>query len=174
MSVAGHNGGPPEWVRCCAATFTCPLCTAVGRSAILRSGTRCRQCSLEWRRPAEDRSGRGLEKTARGYGCRLVEVCWLRLRRCLHNAPMTHLGNRASTFRGCEGDALLILDANGVECSTEDRPAAGVAQPHVLVQWASTRPAPVASRWGTPVLRLMSVPRWSASQGGGTCTAGPP
>ena len=44
-------------------------------------------------------------------------------------------GNAHVTFRGCEGDALLmLLDANGVECSTGSACTAGVAQPsHVLL-----------------------------------------
>ena len=44
-------------------------------------------------------------------------------------------GNAHFTFRGCEGDALLmLLDAKGVECSTGSACTAGVAQPsHVLI-----------------------------------------
>lgn len=44
-------------------------------------------------------------------------------------------GNAHFTFRGCEGDSLLmLLDANGIECSTGSACTAGVAQPsHVLV-----------------------------------------
>ncbi len=44
-------------------------------------------------------------------------------------------GNAHFTFRGCEGDSLLmLLDAKGVECSTGSACTAGVAQPsHVLV-----------------------------------------
>jgi cysteine desulfurase len=44
-------------------------------------------------------------------------------------------GNTHFTFRGCEGDALLmLLDAKGVECSTGSACTAGVAQPsHVLI-----------------------------------------
>ncbi|WP_375481205.1 cysteine desulfurase family protein [uncultured Mycobacterium sp.] len=44
-------------------------------------------------------------------------------------------GNTHFTFDGCEGDALLmLLDANGIECSTGSACTAGVAQPsHVLV-----------------------------------------
>jgi len=44
-------------------------------------------------------------------------------------------GNAHFTFRGCEGDSLLmLLDANGVECSTGSACTAGVAQPsHVLL-----------------------------------------
>ena len=44
-------------------------------------------------------------------------------------------GNAHFTFRGCEGDSLLmLLDAKGVECSTGSACTAGVAQPsHVLI-----------------------------------------
>ena len=44
-------------------------------------------------------------------------------------------GNAHFTFRGCEGDSLLMLmDAKGVECSTGSACTAGVAQPsHVLI-----------------------------------------
>jgi cysteine desulfurase len=44
-------------------------------------------------------------------------------------------GNAHFTFRGCEGDALLmLLDANGIECSTGSACTAGVPQAsHVLV-----------------------------------------
>jgi cysteine desulfurase len=44
-------------------------------------------------------------------------------------------GNTHFTFRGCEGDSLLmLLDAKGVECSTGSACTAGVAQPsHVLI-----------------------------------------
>jgi cysteine desulfurase len=44
-------------------------------------------------------------------------------------------GNAHFTFRGCEGDALLmLLDAKGIECSTGSACTAGVSQPsHVLL-----------------------------------------
>lgn len=44
-------------------------------------------------------------------------------------------GNSHFTFRGCEGDSLLmLLDAKGIECSTGSACTAGVAQPsHVLL-----------------------------------------
>ncbi|WP_407687471.1 cysteine desulfurase family protein [Mycobacterium sp. HUMS_1102779] len=49
--------------------------------------------------------------------------------------PLRLPGNAHFTFRGCEGDALLmLLDANGIECSTGSACTAGVARPsHVLI-----------------------------------------
>jgi cysteine desulfurase len=50
-------------------------------------------------------------------------------------APSRLPGNVHLTFPGCEGDSLLmLLDANGIECSTGSACSAGVAQPsHVLL-----------------------------------------
>jgi cysteine desulfurase len=53
------------------------------------------------------------------------------------NGPATdHLpGNAHISFPGCEGDALLLLlDAQGIACSTGSACSAGIAQPsHVMV-----------------------------------------
>ncbi len=52
-------------------------------------------------------------------------------------------GNAHFTFDGCEGDALLmLLDANGIECSTGSACTAGVAQPsHVLIAMGADAPS---------------------------------
>jgi cysteine desulfurase len=49
--------------------------------------------------------------------------------------PLRLPGNAHFTFRGCEGDSLLmLLDANGIECSTGSACTAGVPQAsHVLI-----------------------------------------
>ena len=49
-------------------------------------------------------------------------------------------GNAHFTFRGCEGDSLLmLLDANGIECSTGSACTAGVARAsHVLLAMGDT------------------------------------
>jgi cysteine desulfurase len=54
-------------------------------------------------------------------------------------------GNSHFTFRGCEGDSLLmLLDAKGIECSTGSACTAGVAQPsHVLIAMGAD---PVSAR----------------------------
>ena len=51
------------------------------------------------------------------------------------DGPSRLPGNVHFTFPGCEGDSLLmLLDANGVECSTGSACTAGVAEPsHVLL-----------------------------------------
>ncbi len=54
----------------------------------------------------------------------------------LNGDPTNRLpGNAHLSFPGCEGDALLmLLDAQGIECSTGSACSAGVAQPsHVLL-----------------------------------------
>ncbi|HEU4362696.1 MAG TPA: cysteine desulfurase family protein [Mycobacterium sp.] len=50
-------------------------------------------------------------------------------------------GNAHFSFAGCEGDALLmLLDANGIECSTGSACTAGVARPsHVLIAMGADR-----------------------------------
>jgi cysteine desulfurase len=60
-------------------------------------------------------------------------------------APSRLPGNVHLTFPGCEGDSLLmLLDANGIECSTGSACTAGVAQPsHVLLAMGM---APAAAR----------------------------
>ncbi|MEB3034253.1 cysteine desulfurase family protein [[Mycobacterium] nativiensis] len=55
---------------------------------------------------------------------------------CVNGSRTDRLpGNAHFTFAGCEGDSLLmLLDANGVECSTGSACTAGVARPsHVLM-----------------------------------------
>jgi len=58
----------------------------------------------------------------------------------LNGDPVDRLpGNAHFSFPGCEGDALLLLlDAQGIECSTGSACTAGVAQPsHVLLATGS-------------------------------------
>ncbi len=51
-------------------------------------------------------------------------------------------GNAHLSFPGCEGDSLLmLLDANGIDCSTGSACTAGVAQPsHVLLAMGADEP----------------------------------
>ncbi|MDQ2795909.1 MAG: cysteine desulfurase [Actinomycetota bacterium] len=59
----------------------------------------------------------------------------------VHGHPTKRLPGIANiTFPGCEGDALLmLLDAQGIACSTGSACSAGVAQPsHVLIAMGAT------------------------------------
>ncbi|OBH15419.1 cysteine desulfurase [Mycolicibacter terrae] len=65
---------------------------------------------------------------------------------CVNGSRTERLpGNAHFTFAGCEGDSLLmLLDANGIECSTGSACTAGVARPsHVLTAMGAD---PVAAR----------------------------
>jgi cysteine desulfurase len=67
----------------------------------------------------------------------LVERIRAAIPDAVHNGdPVDRLpGNAHFSFPGCEGDALLmLLDAQGIACSTGSACSAGVAQPsHVLL-----------------------------------------
>ena len=73
---------------------------------------------------------------AAGLARRSGIFSYVRHRDLLNGAPGARLpGNAHFSFPGCEGDALLLLlDAQGVYCSTGSACSAGVAQPsHVLL-----------------------------------------
>jgi cysteine desulfurase len=61
----------------------------------------------------------------------------------LNGDPENRLpGNVHFTFKGCEGDAILmLLDAQGIECSTGSACSAGIPQPsHVLLAMGRDEP----------------------------------
>lgn len=143
MSVAGHKfGGPPGvGALLLRRDVTCvPLMHGGGQERDIRSGTPDVASAVGMATAAQIAVD-GLEENSarlRLLRDRLVEGVLAEIDDvCLNGAddPMRLAGNAHFTFRGCEGDALLmLLDANGIECSTGSACTAGVAQPsHVLI-----------------------------------------
>jgi cysteine desulfurase len=143
MSVAAHKfGGPPGvGALLLRRDVTClPLLHGGGQERDIRSGTPD-VASAAGMAAAARIAVDGLEaNSARLRALRdrliegvLAEIDDVRLNgaRDLSRLP----GNAHFTFRGCEGDALLmLLDANGIECSTGSACTAGVPQAsHVLI-----------------------------------------
>ncbi|KZS60150.1 cysteine desulfurase family protein [Mycobacterium ostraviense] len=143
MSVAAHKfGGPPGvGALLLRRDVTCvPLLHGGGQERDIRSGTPDVAGAVGMATAAQ-LAVDGLEANGarlRLLRDRLVEGVLAEIDDvCLNGArdPLRLPGNAHFTFRGCEGDALLmLLDANGIECSTGSACTAGVAQPsHVLI-----------------------------------------
>jgi cysteine desulfurase len=142
MSVAAHKFGGPTGagallLRRDAACV--PLTHGGGQERDVRSGTPDVAGAVAMA-AAVQIAVESLESNAtrlRGLRDRLIEGVFAEIDDVILNgAPDNRLpGNAHFTFRGCEGDSLLmLLDANGIECSTGSACTAGVAQPsHVLV-----------------------------------------
>jgi len=143
MSVAAHKfGGPPAvGALLLRRDVACvPLSHGGGQERDIRSGTADVAGAVGMAAAAEI-SVDGLETNTarlRALRDRLVEGVLTDIEDVSLNGargPLRLPGNAHFTFRGCEGDALLmLLDANGIECSTGSACTAGVAQPsHVLI-----------------------------------------
>jgi cysteine desulfurase len=147
MSVAAHKfGGPPAvGALLLRRDVDCvPLYHGGGQERDIRSGTPDVAGAVGMATAAQTAVD-GLEANSarlRLLRDRLIDGV-------LREIPDAHLngardalrlpGNAHFSFAGCEGDALLmLLDANGVECSTGSACTAGVAQPsHVLIAMGS-------------------------------------
>ena len=141
MTVTGHKVGGPVGVgalllgRDVACT---PLLHGGGQERDVRSGTLDTAGVVAFATAVEITVGRiGHASTVAALRDELVA----RVRAAVPDAvlngdPVDRLpGNAHFSFPGCEGDALLLLlDAQGIHCSTGSACSAGVAQPsHVLV-----------------------------------------
>ena len=118
-------------------------CTAAARSATSAPARSTRRPSPGSRSPPRSRS-RGARSRPSGWPvCATTwsPACCAAVPDAVLNGdpgPEPHLrlpANAHFAFPGCEGDALLmLLDANGIACSTGSACSAGVAQPsHVLL-----------------------------------------
>jgi cysteine desulfurase len=143
MSVAAHKFGGPTAVGALLLRrdVACvPLAHGGGQERDIRSGTADVAGAVGMAAAARI-SVDGLELNSarlRVLRDRLVDSVLSDIQDVSLNGacdPMRLPGNAHFTFRGCEGDSLLmLLDANGIECSTGSACTAGVAQPsHVLV-----------------------------------------
>jgi cysteine desulfurase len=142
MSIAAHKfGGPPAvGALLLRRDVTCvPLLHGGGQERDIRSGTPDVAGAVGMAsavRLAVD----GLEANTarlRALRDRLVEGVLAAIDDVRFNGSSESRlpGNAHFTFRGCEGDSLLmLLDANGIECSTGSACTAGVPQAsHVLI-----------------------------------------
>ncbi|WP_197380827.1 cysteine desulfurase family protein [Mycolicibacterium mengxianglii] len=142
MSVAAHKFGGPTGIgalllRRDAACV--PLTHGGGQERDVRSGTPDVAGAVAMAAAAKIAVDSMEVNSARlrGLRDRLIEGVFAEIDDVvLNGARESRLpGNAHFTFRGCEGDSLLmLLDANGIECSTGSACTAGVAQPsHVLI-----------------------------------------
>jgi cysteine desulfurase len=142
MSVAAHKFGGPTGVGALLLrrdTACVPLLHGGGQERDVRSGTPDVVSTVAMAAAARI-AVEGLDSTSarvRVLRDRLVDAVLATIEDVRLNGAVGARrlpGNAHFTFRGCEGDSLLmLLDANGIECSTGSACTAGVAQPsHVL------------------------------------------
>ena len=142
MSVSGHKVGGPHGVGAVIMSRDCtvtPLIHGGGQERDVRSGTLDVPAIVAFAKALEISAQHRAEQVARIKKLRdqLVEKVKIAVPDAIYNGDLTHrLANNAHfTFPGCLGDSLLmLLDANGVECSVGSACSAGVPQPsHVLL-----------------------------------------
>jgi cysteine desulfurase len=142
MSVAAHKYGGPTGVGALLLrrdSACVPLLHGGGQERDVRSGTPDVAAAVGMA-VATGRAVDGLDAHSaklRELRDRLIEGVLANIDHTHLNGPREHRlpGNAHFTFSGCEGDSLMmLLDANGIECSTGSACTAGVAQPsHVLL-----------------------------------------
>jgi cysteine desulfurase len=142
MSIAAHKFGGPTGVGALVLrrdTACVPLLHGGGQERDVRSGTPdvagVVGMAVAARRAVDDLAAHSEKLTA--LRDRLIDGVLSAVNDVRLNGPRTGRlpGNAHFTFAGCEGDSLLmLLDANGIECSTGSACTAGVPQPsHVLL-----------------------------------------
>jgi cysteine desulfurase len=152
MSVAAHKFGGPTGAGALLLrrdTACVPLTHGGGQERDVRSGTPDVAGAVAMAAAARI-AVESLEANAtrlRGLRDRLIDGVFAEIDDVILNGARDARlpGNAHLTFRGCEGDSLLmLLDANGIECSTGSACTAGVAQPsHVLLAMGAD---PVSAR----------------------------
>jgi len=142
MSVSGHKVGGPHGVGALIISRDChvtPLIHGGGQERDVRSGTLDVPGIVAFAVALEISATRRIETVARVSAMRdnLVRQVMEIAPDAIYNGSISQrLANNAHfTFPGCLGDSLLmLLDAQGVECSVGSACNAGVPQPsHVLL-----------------------------------------
>jgi cysteine desulfurase len=142
LTLTGHKLGGPVGVGALllGRDVACaPVLHGGGQERDVRSGTLDTPGVLGFAVAAEAAATGRPERAARLAALRSVLVDGVRERvpdAVLNGHPVDRLpGNAHFSFPGCAGDSLLmLLDANGIECSTGSACSAGVARPsHVLL-----------------------------------------
>ena len=143
MSLTAHKFGGPTGVGALLLrrdTACVPLLHGGGQERDVRSGTLDVAGAVAMAAAADIAVGAQTDKAAALSDLRdrlidgvLSSIADTRLNGAVGERRLP--GNAHFTFRGCEGDSLLmLLDANGIECSTGSACTAGVARPsHVLL-----------------------------------------
>ena len=144
MSVAAHKFGGPTGVGALLLRRDAPCVPQLhggGQERDVRSGTQDVAGAVAMAEAARE-AVESMESTGvrvRALRDRLIEGVLAAVDDVdVNGAPPSSgrlPGNAHFTFRGCEGDSLLmLLDAKGIECSTGSACTAGVSQPsHVLL-----------------------------------------
>jgi cysteine desulfurase len=144
LSLTGHKFGGPYGAGALILRrdVACvPLLHGGGQERDVRSGTLDTPAIVGLATAAEVAVGRRIEESARvgTLRDRLADGVRAMVEDVIVNGPALGSqrlpGNLHVSVPGCEGDSLLLLlDAQGVECSTGSACSAGVAQPsHVLL-----------------------------------------
>lgn len=146
MSVSGHKVGGPHGVGAIIMSRDCtvtPLIHGGGQERDVRSGTLDVPAIVAFAEALKISKDQRTEQVSRISKLRdeLVSGVQSIIPDAIYNGDQTaRLANNAHfTFPGCLGDSLLmLLDAQGVECSVGSACSAGVPQPsHVLLAMGS-------------------------------------
>ncbi len=142
LSVSGHKVGGPHGVGALIMSRDCtvtPLIHGGGQERDVRSGTLDVPAIVAFAKALEISTQNRSTQVSRISNLRndlIIQVKQVVPDAILNGDPYSRLANNAHfTFPGCLGDSLLmLLDAQGVECSVGSACSAGVPQPsHVLL-----------------------------------------
>ena len=142
MTVSGHKVGGPQGIGALVVKRDIeltPLLHGGGQERDVRSGTLAAPSIAGFAAAITTAVSQSVSRAARLSALRkdLVKRIQEQIPDVVLNGdPENRLpGNAHFSFKGCEGDALLmLLDAQGIECSTGSACSAGIPQPsHVLI-----------------------------------------